>query len=80
LSRGQFRTFIKLRLDVPWQQLVDTVDVVLGDALEHMAQVGLGIEPVELGRTQQRVHGRSTVTAFVRTDKQIVFTTQSNRA
>ena len=34
--------------DVPGQQLVDAVDAVLGDALEHGAQVGLRVQPVEL--------------------------------
>jgi len=34
---------------VPGQQFVDAVDRMVGDAFEHVAQVRLGIEPVELG-------------------------------
>ena len=41
--------------DVPWQQLLDAVDGMLGDALEHMAQLGFGIEAVELGGANQRI-------------------------
>jgi hypothetical protein len=47
--------------DVPRQQLVDAVDRVLGNALEHLAQVGLGIQAVELRGLHQAVQaGRAT--------------------
>jgi hypothetical protein len=34
---------------VPGQQFVDPVDRMVGDALEHVAQVRFGIDVVELG-------------------------------
>ena len=34
--------------DVPGQQLVDAADGVIGDVGEHVAQVCLGVNPVEL--------------------------------
>ena len=41
--------------DVPGQQFGDAIDWVIGDAAEHLVQIGFGIEPVELGRLDERV-------------------------
>jgi hypothetical protein len=54
-QRGGLRGFALIQsgrdtLEVPGQQLSGTVDRVIGDALDDMAQVGFGIEPVHLGR------------------------------
>ena len=38
-----------LRGDVPGHQLGDAVDRVLGNTFEHVAQVGLWVQAVELG-------------------------------
>ena len=35
-------------LNVPWQKLCDAIDWMIGDALDHMPQIGLGIEAVRL--------------------------------
>jgi hypothetical protein len=35
--------------DVPWQQLGDPSDGVLGDAFEHVVEIDLRIKAVELG-------------------------------
>ena len=43
--------------DVPGQQFVDAVDRVVGDAGQDVAQIGLGIEAVELGGLDQGVDG-----------------------
>lgn len=59
-------------VDVPWQQLFDAVDGMLGNALEHMAQIGLRIETVELGCPDQRVDRRRSLAALVRAGKQVV--------
>jgi hypothetical protein len=32
--------------DVPWQQLLDSVDRVIGDALEYMPQIRLRVDAV----------------------------------
>ena len=39
----------RCKIDVPGQQLGDAVDRMIGDAAEHLAQVGFGIVAVELG-------------------------------
>jgi hypothetical protein len=36
-------------VDVPGQELCDAVDGMIGDALDHLPQIGLGIEAVRLG-------------------------------
>jgi hypothetical protein len=38
---------VKLISDDPWQQLVDAIDRMLGDASDDVAQVGLGIKAVQ---------------------------------
>src|SRR5512144_2512871 len=66
--------------DVPRQQLVDAVDGMLGNAREHLAQVGLRIEPVELGRLHQTVDRRRSLAARVRTHEQVVASAKCNSA
>ena len=41
--------------DVPRQQFFDAVDGMVGNALQHIAQIGFGIEAVELGRAEQAI-------------------------
>ena len=65
--------------DVPRQQLLDAVDRVLGDALEYLAQVRLGIEPVELGRFHQAVDRRGALAARVGPEEQVVLAAKPNR-
>ncbi len=40
---------VKLIGDDPWQQLVDAVDRMLGNASDHVAQVGLGLKAIQFG-------------------------------
>ena len=42
---------------VPRQQVVDSIDGMIGNSTEHGAQVELRIESVELGRADQRIDG-----------------------
>jgi hypothetical protein len=52
---------------VPRQQLVDSIDwVSIDHSLEHVAQVGIGLDVVELGGFDERVDGGGASTAFVR--------------
>ena len=51
--------------DVPGQELCDAVDRVVGDARQEFAQVGLGIKPVELRRSDQAVESGRTLSAAV---------------
>jgi hypothetical protein len=39
--------------DVPRQQFVDAVDGMVCDAAQHLAQVPLGVQPIELGRLRR---------------------------
>jgi hypothetical protein len=40
---------VKLIGDDPWQQFVDAIDGMLGDASDDVAQVGLGIKAIQFG-------------------------------
>ena len=66
--------------DVPRQQLVDAVDRMVGDALEHVAQVRLGIEAVELGRLHQAVDRRGALAARVGAGEQVVLAAEGDAA
>jgi len=44
---------VKLISDDPWQQLVDAIDRMLGDASDAVAQVGLGIKAAQFGSTER---------------------------
>ena len=39
----------------PWQQLVDAVDLMIGDAAEGIGQPGLRADVIRFGRFDQRV-------------------------
>jgi len=41
---------------VPRQELANVVDGVIGDRRQHMAQLGFGVAPVQLGGAVQRVN------------------------
>lgn len=43
--------------EVPWQQISDPADGVVGDAFEHLMEIEFRIETVELGVSEQRVDG-----------------------
>ena len=44
---------------------MDTVDRMVGDALQDVAQIEFGIEIVEFGRTEQAVNGRRAFAAGI---------------
>ena len=56
--------------EVPRQQSVDPIDRVLCDLREHVAQVGFGVDVVELGGADERVDRRCPLAAAVGTDKE----------
>jgi hypothetical protein len=56
--------------DVPGQELCDAINRVVGDARQQLAQVGFGIKPVELRRSDQTVEGGCAFSAAVRSSKQ----------
>lgn len=63
---------------IPRQQLSHLVDRMLADALQHMAQVRLRVEPIEFGRAQQTVDSRSTLAPSVLAHEQEVFPAKGN--
>ena len=60
------------RHGVPRQQLIDAVDRVLGDALEHVLQVGLWIQAAEFRGSDQGIHCCGPFASGVRTSEQII--------
>ena len=52
---------------------------MVGDALEHVAQVSLRIEADELGRADQGVNQRRAVPAVVGAKMQVIFSADRNR-
>ncbi len=51
--------------EVPWQQIRDPADGVVWDPFEHLMEIEFGIEPVELGASEQRVDGGGAFSACV---------------
>ena len=62
----------ELRGAVPGQEVLDPIDRMIGDVGQHMAQPGLRVNTVELGRADQRVDGGGTLATAVGTGEQIV--------
>jgi hypothetical protein len=60
----------------PREQVVDPLDRVVGDAGEDIAQVGLGVEPVEHRGLDQGVEDRGAPTATVGAGEQIILPAQ----
>ena len=52
--------FFEQRLrNIPGQQFCDAIDRVIGNAREHLAQIGFGIQAVQLSRTNESAIARS---------------------
>src|SRR3982751_7034234 len=58
--------------DVPGQQVVNTINRIVRDAREHMAEVGLRINTVELGRADQTVDRSRSFATGISAGKQVV--------
>jgi hypothetical protein len=69
ISLGANRRY---QADVPGQQLCDAVDRVIGDAAEHLAQVGFGIEAVELGAFNKGVDRGGALATGIGAGEQII--------
>jgi len=59
--------------DGPRQQFVDAIDRMVGDEAEHVAQVRLGVDAVELAGADQGVQRRGALAALVQSQVQIEF-------
>src|SRR5438105_3335601 len=81
---GSERLFEGRSLDpsghVPQQQFVDAVHGVIGDAFEHVPQVGRWVHAIEFGRSDEAVHGGSTLAASIGAGEQEVVATECDAA
>lgn len=66
--------------EMPRQELLDTIDRVLGNVLEYVAQIGIGIQPIEPGSANQRVDRGRAPPARIGASEQIVLSAQRYRA
>lgn len=69
---------VKLIGDDPWQQLVDAIDGMLGNASDDVAQVGLGIKTIQFGGANQSVDSGPAFAAAVGTEVKEVLSAESN--
>ena len=53
------------RQQIPRQQLVNTIDRMIGDELKHRADICLGIDAVEFGAAQQAIDRRGSLAAGI---------------
>src|SRR5579859_3305987 len=67
------------RHQTPRQQLVDSVDGMLGDTLEHRTQIHIRFDAIQACRADQAVDDRRTLSTAVRTSEQIVAPAENQR-
>ena len=67
------------RSAVPGQQLVNAVDLVVGDAFEDLGEPGLGVDIVEPGGLDQGVGDGGGLAATRRAHEEIVLPAQGDR-
>jgi len=53
-----------LRGDVPGEEIVGTIDGMLGDTFEDVAQIGVRVEVIEFGSSNEGVDRGSTFAAI----------------
>lgn len=63
------------RCYIPRQQLLDAVDRVIGNAIEHVSEIRFGVEDVQARRANEAIHCRRALTARVGADEQEVAAT-----
>ena len=66
-------------LPVPRQQLVESIDrMSIDQALEHVAQVGVGFDAVHLGSFNQRTQRRPSRSTIIRARKKMILAAECN--
>ena len=70
----------KQRLPYPWRQFDDTLCRVLTDALQHINQVRIGLNVLQLAGRQQTLNDAGPLISNFRPGKQPVSPTQWNRS
>lgn len=59
--------------EIPWHQLMDAVDRVIGDLFEHAAEIKFRIKPIELSCSEQRVdRGCAVATCIGSTEQEVL--------
>ena len=66
--------------EVPWQQISDPADGMVGDAFEHQMEIEFRIETVELGASEQRVDGGGAFSAGVGSAEEVVLSSERDDA
>jgi hypothetical protein len=66
--------------DVPWQQFVDAINRMIGNAAEHVAQIGARFDIVQFAGRDERIHCRRSITAAVRPSEEEISATDGNTA
>src|SRR5262250_3229908 len=67
-------------LPIPRQQLVESIDrMSIDHALEHVAQVGVGLDAVHLARFDQRAECRPSFSTEIRTREEMILAPECNR-
>jgi len=69
-----------MRRDIPRQQFVEPIDGVIRDALEHVVQVGEGLDVVELGGADEGVERRGALSAGIGSGEEIILSAQGDTA
>ena len=66
------------KLDVPGQEFFDSIDRVVGNPGEHVAEVGFWIDPVQFRSSNQAIHRGGTFASGVGSGKQKVLPAQGD--
>ena len=64
--------------DVPRQKFLNAIDGMLGDALQHLAQIGFRVETVQFGRANQAIDCGSAFATGIGSREQIVLPPQGH--
>src|SRR5262249_132680 len=65
---------------IPRQHLTESIDrVSIDHALEHVAQVRVGLDAVHLARFNQRTECRPPLSTEIRTREEMILSSKSNR-
>jgi hypothetical protein len=63
--------------DTPWQQFVNTVDRVIGNTGQDMAQVSARVDTIEFAAADERVHRGCPLAPTIGTGKHKIFSSMS---
>src|ERR1039457_6402423 len=79
-SMRDLRRLLELLGKIPWQQLLDAIDRMIRDSFQHVMQIPLRIDVVELARLDQAVNDCRPITARIGSKEQIIFATNASSA